>query len=110
MKKYFANSIHTHAPKLVNELGVFTVDDAQGKIDGIAPGEAGYAQAALNRAKVIFSAIANLPNGFNTNNLTHLLEFNSGENLRFYLVRNSRYFRRTSWLYSSCNSWARCRY
>ncbi|OUL26792.1 hypothetical protein BV378_12275 [Nostoc sp. RF31YmG] len=75
--------------KLVNEIGVFTVDDAQGKIDGIAPGEASYAQAALNRAKVIFSAIANLPNGFNTNNLTHLLEFNSGENLRFYLVRNS---------------------
>jgi Ca2+-binding RTX toxin-like protein len=74
---------------LVNELGVFTVDDAQGKIDDIAPGEAGYAQAALNRAKVIFSAIANLPNGFNTKDLTHLLEFNSGENLRFYLVRNS---------------------
>lgn len=75
--------------KLVNEIGVFTVDDAQGKIDGIASDEAGYAQAALNRAKVIFSAIANLPNGFNTNDLTHLLEFNSGENLRFYLVRNS---------------------
>ncbi|MUG96320.1 DUF4114 domain-containing protein [Scytonema sp. UIC 10036] len=75
--------------KLVNEIGVFTVDDAQGKIDGIAPGEAGYAEAALNRSQVIFSALANLPNGFNTNNLTHLLEFNSGENLRFYLVRNS---------------------
>ena len=74
---------------LVNELGIFTVDDAQGKINGIAPGSSSYAQAALDRAKVIFSAIANLPNGFNTNNLTHLLEFNSGENLRFYLVRNS---------------------
>ncbi|WP_035081231.1 putative Ig domain-containing protein, partial [Aphanizomenon flos-aquae] len=74
---------------LVNELGIFTVDDAQGKINGIAPGTVGYAQAALDRAKVIFSVIANLPNGFNTNNLTHLLEFNSGENLRFYLVRNS---------------------
>ncbi|BAY22229.1 hypothetical protein NIES2100_19920 [Calothrix sp. NIES-2100] len=74
---------------LVNELGAFTVDDAQGNINGIAPGAAGYAQAALDRAKVIFSAIANLPNGFNTNNLTHLLEFNSGENLRFYLIRNS---------------------
>jgi Putative Ig domain/Domain of unknown function (DUF4114)/von Willebrand factor type D domain len=73
----------------VNELGVFTVDDAQGNIQGIAPGTAGYTQAALNRAKVIFSAIANPPNGFNTNNLTHLLEFNSGDNLRFYLVKNS---------------------
>ncbi|MEH2450965.1 DUF4347 domain-containing protein [Nostoc sp.] len=74
---------------LVNELGVFTVDDAQGNINGIAPGAAGYAQVALDRAKVIFSAIANLPNGFNTDNLTHLLEFNSGDNLRFYLVKNS---------------------
>ncbi|MBN3872773.1 DUF4347 domain-containing protein [Nostoc sp. JL33] len=74
---------------LVNELGVFTVDDAQGNINGIAPGAAGYAQAALDRAKVIFSAIANLPNGFNTDNLTHLLEFNSDENLRFYLLKNS---------------------
>ncbi|BAY22455.1 hypothetical protein NIES2100_22180 [Calothrix sp. NIES-2100] len=73
----------------VNELGVFTVDDAQGKINSIAPGAAGYTQAALERAKVIFSAITNLPNGFNTNNLTHLLEFNSGDNLRFYLLKNS---------------------
>jgi hypothetical protein len=73
----------------VNELGTFTVDDAQGNINGIAPGAAGYAQAALDRTKVVFSAIANLPNGFNTNNLTHLLEFNSGENLKFYLVKNS---------------------
>ncbi|MBW4666543.1 MAG: DUF4114 domain-containing protein [Cyanomargarita calcarea GSE-NOS-MK-12-04C] len=73
----------------VNELGVFAVDDAQGRIQGIAPGAAGYAEAALNRANVIFSAIANLPNGFNTNNLTHLLEFNPGDNLRFYLVKNS---------------------
>ncbi|MFM7364677.1 MAG: putative Ig domain-containing protein, partial [Cuspidothrix sp.] len=74
---------------LVNELGVFTVDDAQGKINGIAPGAVSYIQAALERSKVILSAISHLPNGFNTDNLTHLLEFNSGEKLRFYLVRNS---------------------
>lgn len=72
----------------VNELGVFTVDDANGKIDGIAPGETGYAQAALQRTRVIFSAITNNPNGFNSNNLASLLEFNSGDNLRFYVVRN----------------------
>ncbi len=73
---------------LVNELGVFTVDDAQGKINGISPGETGYTQAALNKSKVIFSTIANVPNGFNTNNLTSLLEFESGNNLRFLLVKN----------------------
>ncbi|WP_292861976.1 putative Ig domain-containing protein [Nostoc sp. LPT] len=82
-------TLTTQSSNLVNELGVFTVDDAQGKIQGIAPGAAGYAEAALDRAQVIFSAITNLPNGFNTNALTHLLEFNSGDNLRFYLVKNS---------------------
>jgi cyclophilin family peptidyl-prolyl cis-trans isomerase len=74
---------------LVNELGLFTVDDSQGNINGIAPGATGYTQAALERSQVILSAITNIPNGFNTDNLTHLLEFDSGENLRFYLVKNS---------------------
>ncbi|MFM5997755.1 MAG: hypothetical protein ACKO9U_24805, partial [Dolichospermum sp.] len=73
---------------LLNELAVFTVDDAQGKINGIAPGETGYTQAALNKSKVIFSTIANRPNGFNINNLTSILEFESGNNLRFLLVKN----------------------
>ena len=73
---------------LVNELGVFTVDDAQGKINGIAPGETGYTQAVLNKSKVIFSTIANVPNGFDINNLTSLIEFESGNNLRFLLVKN----------------------
>lgn len=73
---------------LVNELAVFTVDDAQGKINGIAPGETGYTQAALNKSKVIFSTIANVPNGFDINNLTSLIEFESGNNLRFLLVKN----------------------
>ncbi|OUL20124.1 sodium:calcium exchanger [Nostoc sp. RF31YmG] len=78
-----------NSSKFVNELGVYVVDDAQGTINGIAPGAAEYAQAALERARVIFSAIANRPNEFNNNNLQSLLEFNSGENLRFYLVKNS---------------------
>ena len=76
---------------LVNELGAFTVDDVAGKIDGIAPGTAGYTEAALKRAKVIFSAITNNPNGFTTDNITRLLEFNSGESLRFYLIKNSSF-------------------
>ena len=72
----------------VNELGVFVVDDDQGTINGIAPGAENYAQVALSRAKAIFSVIADTPNGFNTD-LTRLLEFNSGERLRFFLVNNS---------------------
>ena len=74
--------------KSVNDFAVFTVDDAQGRINGIAPTEAGYTQAALSRAKNIFSAIANLPNGFDPTTLSRSLEFNSGDNLRFLLIKN----------------------
>jgi uncharacterized repeat protein (TIGR01451 family) len=73
----------------VNELGVFTVDDIQGRINGIAPGETGYIEAALARSKSILSTIANIPNGFSNTNITSILEFESVSNLRFLLVKNS---------------------
>ncbi|MDZ8104056.1 MAG: DUF4114 domain-containing protein [Nostoc sp. DedQUE12a] len=76
---------------LVNELGLFTVDDALGTINGIAPGADGYAAAALERSKVILSAIANTPNGFDSNNLTTLLELTSGQYFRFLLVKDSTF-------------------
>jgi uncharacterized repeat protein (TIGR01451 family) len=75
-------------PKSVNDLAVFTVDDAQGKIKDLAPTENGYTQAALSRAKNIFSAITIIPEGFDPKTLNRSLEFVSGENLRFLLVRN----------------------
>lgn len=81
--------IKTNTSKQVNELGVFTVDDEQGRINGIAPGAEGYTQAALLRSKLIFSTLANLPNGFNPADLTNILEFDSDTKLRFYLVSNS---------------------
>jgi hypothetical protein len=73
----------------VNEVGVFVVDDASGKINGLSVGDAGYSKAALARAKVIFSALSNKPGGFDASNLGSLVEFTSGANLRFYLVKNS---------------------
>jgi Domain of unknown function (DUF4114) len=39
----------------VNEIGIFAVDDATGKVNGIAPGAAGYLQAVTNSARSIFS-------------------------------------------------------
>ncbi|MGB3207519.1 MAG: DUF4114 domain-containing protein [Crinalium sp.] len=81
-------SLKGRSSKLVNELGVFFTDDASGKIDGLAPGSAGYTEAALSRSQTILSAIANNPNGFNSDNLTRIIELN-GANLRFYLVKNS---------------------
>ncbi|BAY42929.1 FG-GAP repeat-containing protein [Scytonema sp. HK-05] len=77
-----------HNSQVVNELGVFTVDDAQGRINGIVPGTLGYSEAALNRSQVIFSALANVPNGFDTD-LTRQLAFEPDANLRFYLVGDS---------------------
>ncbi|MGQ4647130.1 cadherin-like domain-containing protein [Lyngbya aestuarii] len=73
-------------PSLHNEIGVFNVDDDQGTIDGIAPGEDGYLQAAFNRAKVINSVLANNPNGFQA--VARLLGFESTDRLGFYLVQD----------------------
>ena len=72
----------------VNELGVFTVDDASGTIDGIAPGESGYAEKALAKGQVIFSTITNFPAGFDAASIEKLIEFESNDNLRFYLVKD----------------------
>ncbi len=71
---------------LVNEIGVFVVDDDQGTIGGIAPGAPGYQEAALRNAQVIFSV---LPDGLGSANPTRELSFDVGTRLGFYLVQNS---------------------
>jgi Domain of unknown function (DUF4114)/RTX calcium-binding nonapeptide repeat (4 copies) len=81
-------NITARSSNQVNELGVFIVDDATGKINGIAPGAAGYAEAALKRAQVILSAISNAPNNFKAEELKRSLEFTNDNNLRFYLIKN----------------------
>ncbi|WP_017655597.1 choice-of-anchor I family protein [Fortiea contorta] len=73
----------------VNEIGVFTVDDNQNRINGIAPGSAAYTQEALKRGKVILSAIANNPQGYDPAQLSRIVSgLNSGSRLVFYLVQN----------------------
>ncbi|WP_017655813.1 DUF4114 domain-containing protein [Fortiea contorta] len=78
----------------LNELGVFNVDDAAGTIrdsagNSLLPGAEGYAKAALARAKILFSTIANLPNGFNNSDVVRSLQLNSDANVRFYLVQGN---------------------
>ncbi|GAA6622056.1 DUF4347 domain-containing protein [Scytonema sp. NUACC26] len=76
-----------HKSKLVNELGVCVVDDDKGTIDGIALDAEGYAQAALSRAQVVFSSIANTPKGFSSD-MTRLLEFKAGAKLKFFMIKD----------------------
>ncbi|MDB9537844.1 cadherin domain-containing protein [Dolichospermum planctonicum CS-1226] len=87
-KKRLEVKLTGYNSKLNSELGVFTVDDANGKIDGTAPGAAGYTEKALQSGQVIFSLLGNSPVGFDQSRLSRLLEFNSNSNLRFYLVKD----------------------
>ncbi len=73
---------------LVNEVGVFAVDDDQGTIDGLAPGSAGYVEAALSRGQVIFSALSDLPDGYTGVGQTRHLSLPTNKPLMFYLVQN----------------------
>ena len=75
----------------VNELGFFIVDDEQGNIGGIAPGTAGYAAAALQRARSIFSVLFDPPVGFlPPDRIESFLEgIPSGSNIGFLLIGDS---------------------
>jgi hypothetical protein len=68
----------------VYELVAFAVDDPSRTIDGIAPGEAGYTGAGLEKSEIIFSNISKITSQFDTSNLNRLLEFNANTNLIFY--------------------------
>ncbi|NEP00916.1 MAG: DUF4114 domain-containing protein [Symploca sp. SIO2E9] len=71
----------------VNEVGVFIVDDLQGRIDGIAPDDPSYLQAALEQGQVIFSSLSE--NVFPELSSTRQLNFDTETRfLGFYLVQN----------------------
>jgi hypothetical protein len=72
----------------VNELGYFLVDDAQGRVNGLLPTDAGYREAAISRAQVLLSGVPNFP-GQISNDRQRIVELNSGSNFRFLLVRNN---------------------
>ena len=70
----------------VNELLVVVTDDVEGRIDGISPNEAGYTEALLEKAVVVFSTlkIGQLPGVTASRNLT----FDQGSNLQFAIIEN----------------------
>ena len=67
-----------------NEFGVFAVDDQNGTVNGIAPGAAGYAAAALNSAsrQVLFASGQSA-------GATKTISVTGGQLLAFYMVSNS---------------------
>jgi 3-phytase/alkaline phosphatase D len=69
----------------MNEVGVFLVDDAQGRIGTLLPGQAGYTKAALERSRALLSGLSDTF----LSNPTRQLSFNTGARLMAYLVRNS---------------------
>ena len=71
-----------------NEVGVYVTDDAAGTINGIAPGEAGYAEAALSSGQVIFSAMPGVTELFGEAPNRILDGFSASDNLGFFLIQN----------------------
>jgi Domain of unknown function (DUF4114) len=51
------NAVSKNNTKKVNEFGIFSVDDLSGKLAGIAPGQAGYLQAAIDRSRAILTTL-----------------------------------------------------
>ena len=66
-----------------NQLSAFVVDDDEGAIDGVQPGEPGYQQRALARARNVF------PLGSSSFSPDVTLPFTGGDRIAFYISRAS---------------------
>lgn len=75
----------------LNEIGLFPVEDEEGTINGLLPEDAGYLQAALAQAEVIFSNLSDAPNNFNQSALSRIISGASLNDTFFglYLVQDS---------------------
>ena len=81
----FTKMAHEAAYK--NEVCAFIVDDEQGLINGIKPGETGYLAAALDRSQVIFSSLGDsaIDRQFD-NDAQRYLNFAPGDRVQFLMV------------------------
>ena len=68
----------------VNEIGIFAIDDASGKIGGIAPGTAGYLKAVSDSARSIFSTLT----GSFFNSSKRELSLDPSRTYQFFQVRD----------------------
>ncbi|MEA5464328.1 DUF6851 domain-containing protein [Leptothoe sp. PORK10 BA2] len=68
------------------EIGVFVADDANGTIDGLAPGDVGYTAAALARSAVLFSPVSNSTDFVSEFSFNSTRSFISGSYLNFFSI------------------------
>lgn len=73
----------------LNEIGVYVVEDENGTVSGIAPGEEGYLEAVLTSGRVVFSALSGNPEPFAQNPSRIIDGFDEDSQLGFYMVSNS---------------------
>jgi RHS repeat-associated protein len=70
-----------------SEVCAFVVDDEQGRIGGIKPGETGYLAAALDRSQVVFSNLGNNPKDREFDRDSHrYINFTPGDRVHFALI------------------------
>jgi uncharacterized protein YkwD len=68
-----------------DDLGVFAVDDEQGRIGTLLPGQVGYVTAALDRSQTIFSTLGG---AFFDPTISRQLTFQASQRLRFFAVKD----------------------
>ncbi len=78
------NAVSQKVSNKVNEIGIFAVDDATGKIGGVAPGTAAYLKLVTDSAKPIFSTLAN--NFFSTS--SREIELDPNKTYEFFEVQD----------------------
>src|SRR5262249_16505985 len=64
-----------------NEVGVYVLDDASGRVAGLLPSDPGYAEAALSRGQVVFASGAG-------QGARKTMTFQPGQFVGLYLVSN----------------------
>lgn len=85
-------------PSLDSEVGLYALDDPQGRVNGLLPGDAGYASAALAPGRVVPAFEPGHRYGVMSGSTTHpetWLKLDADRLFGFYVVFNSN---RSAWL------------
>lgn len=84
-KGFGVKALSQKATAKVNEIGIFAVDDATGKIGTLLPGSTEYIKAALESAKSIFSTLGG--NFLNTDKQEFAID--PSKNYQFFQIQDS---------------------